>query len=287
MVALGGRCHAPDGGKLHSGAHDEDNGLRLLSLARDLRRRKARERQGLFVAEGIRTVEELTDAPIRVRGVLAAPALDATPRGAALRASLLARGVPVLDVTDAELASAADTDTPQGVVAIAEQPATGVDDVLSRLGDGGCVLMLDAVQDPGNAGTMLRSAAALGAVGVLAMPGTVDLWSAKVVRSAMGALFRRPVAHGEWAALDPALAAGVTLWGADASGHAVGRAAADRPARLLLAVGNEGAGLSAEARARAARLVAIPIAGDVESLNAAVAAAILLYALRPPQPNDS
>jgi TrmH family RNA methyltransferase len=129
---------------------------------------------------------------------------------------------------------------------------------------------------------MLRSAAAFDAAGVIAMPGTVDLWSAKVVRSAMGALFRRPVVHAAWADLDRALVgARAELWGADASGSPVVDAASAAPDRLLVAVGNEGAGLSSEARARASRLVAIPIAADVESLNAAVAAAILLYELRP------
>ena len=237
--------------------------MRLLSLARDLRRRRARERQGLFLVEGIRAVEEAVAARVPIRGVLAAPTLDATERGAALRRALAERGVPLLDTSETDFASAADTDTPQGVLAIAEQPRTTVDDVMARVRPSACALLLDAVQDPGNAGTMLRSAAAFGAAGVLALPGTVDLWSPKVVRSAMGALFRQPVAHCGWDALDPYLDAargGVALWGADGAGAPIARASGDRPERLLLAVGNEGAGLSAEARARAARLVALPIA---------------------------
>lgn len=258
--------------------------MRLLSLARDLRRRRARERQGLFIVEGTRAVEEALAADIPLRGVLASPALDATERGASLRDALGERAVPLLDVSEADFDSAADTDSPQGILAVAEQPRTSVDDVMARVRPSACVLVLDAVQDPGNAGTMLRSAAAFGAAGVLALPGTVDLWSAKVVRSAMGALFRQPVAHCGWDALDPYLGAergGVELWGADGAGEPVATAAGERPDRLLLAIGNEGAGLSADARARARRLVAIPIAEQVESLNAAVAAGILLYELRP------
>ncbi|AHG91370.1 tRNA/rRNA methyltransferase (SpoU) [Gemmatirosa kalamazoonensis] len=256
--------------------------MRLLSLARDLRRRRARERHGLFVAEGVRAVEELLASAVPVRGALAAPALDATERGASLRHALEVRGVPLLDVSDTDFASAADTDSPQGVLAVAEQPRTTASDVLAHLGDGGCVLLLDAVQDPGNAGTMLRSAAAFDAAGVIAVTGTVDLWGAKVVRSAMGALFHQPVAHAAWEELDEAMAGtGAELWGADGAGQPVSRLAAERPARLVLAVGNEGAGLSQRARARASRLAAIPIAPGVESLNAAVAAGILLYELRP------
>lgn len=254
--------------------------VRLLSLARDLRRRRARERHGLFVAEGVRTVEELLASGVPVRGALAAPSLDGTPRGAALRAGIAERGVPLLDVSDAEFASASDTDSPQGILAVGEQPRATAADVLGRLEDGSCALLLDAVQDPGNAGTMLRSAAAFGAAGVIAVTGTVDLWGAKVVRSAMGALFRQVVAHASWEEVDAALG-DAELWGADGAGEPVSRLHGERPGRLVLAVGNEGAGLSADARGRARRLVAIPIAPGVESLNAAVAAGILLYELRP------
>ena len=257
--------------------------MRLLSLARDLRRRKARRRDALFVAEGIRAVEELLSARagagLRVRGALASPALDAGERGMALRRALLDAGVPVLEVSDADFASAADTDTPQGVLAIAEQPAHAVDAIVAAA-RGRPLLLLDAIQDPGNAGTMLRAAAALGAAGVLAMPGTVDLWSAKVVRGAMGAIYQLPVAHVAWTELDAARD-DLPLWGADAAGAPIARAASDRPDRLGLVVGNEGNGLSVEARSRVDRLVAVPIVPAVESLNAAVAAGILLYELRP------
>src|SRR4051812_33123835 len=95
--------------------HATDNALRLLTLARDLRRRKARERQHLFVAEGVRAVEELVRSPLRVRGVLTAPQLDRAPRGAALRADLLSRGLELAEVDEREFASAAETESPQGV----------------------------------------------------------------------------------------------------------------------------------------------------------------------------
>src|SRR5437868_15405207 len=91
---------------------------RLLSLARDLRRRRARERQGLFVAEGVRAVEELLASGLAVRGALVAPALERTGRGHALRRALDEHRIPSLDVDDAEFASAADTETPQGILAV-------------------------------------------------------------------------------------------------------------------------------------------------------------------------
>jgi RNA methyltransferase, TrmH family len=253
--------------------------VRLLSLARDLRRRRARDRQGLFVAEGVRAVEELLRSPLTVVGALVGPHLDATPRGAQLRATLAERGVAVLDVGDREFASAADTDTPQGVLAVAEVPRRTPEAL--DLPAGARLLLLDAIQDPGNVGTMLRTAAAMGAAATVALPGTVDLWNAKVVRGAMGALFQHPALSLTWEELDAFLPGReVVLWGADARGEPVERAVADAPPRLAVVVGNEGAGLSAEARGRADRLVALRIAPGVESLNVAVAAGVLLYLLR-------
>jgi TrmH family RNA methyltransferase len=258
--------------------------MRLLTLARDLRRRKARQRQGLFVAEGIRTVEELLDSSLRTRGALVSTSLDATPRGRALRQRLDTQAVPVLELSESDFASAAETDAPQGVLMIAEQPELAPAELADRLGSGALrLLVLDGVQDPGNVGTLLRSAAGLGAAAVLALPGTVDLWSAKVVRSSMGASFRLPTATSDTAESAAAFLAAerIVLWGADGAGTSVGVLAPSAPDRLAVAVGNEGAGLSGAVRAAAERLVAVPSSGLVESLNVAVAASILLYELRP------
>lgn len=250
---------------------------KLLTLARDLQRRKARERQQLFVCEGVRATEELIRSALVIRGVLVSPMLASATRGAALRSAIDARGIPVLELDESEFASAASTDSPQGVLAIAEIPSVTPETL--EIPERPRLLVLDAVQDPGNAGTMLRTAAALGACATLAAPGTVDLWNAKVVRSAMGALFYYPSLPVSWDALDGLLARRqIPLWGADASGQAVDTIAP--PTSVALAVGNEGAGLSAEARARCARLVGIPLAPEIESLNVAVAAGILLHHFR-------
>jgi TrmH family RNA methyltransferase len=247
-------------------------------LARNLRRRRGRERQHLFVAEGVRAVEELLRSPLRLRGALISPEQGASARGASLRESLVARGVPVQDVSERELADAADTESPQGVLAMAEIPERSLAAIAPQAPFR--LLLLDAVQDPGNVGTMLRTAAAFGVAATLALPGTVDLWNAKVVRSAMGALFHHPALPCTWDALDPFLAEhGVELWGAAADGEPLPGLAA--PDRLALAVGNEGRGLTDETRRRARRRVSIPIAPDVESLNVAVATGIFLYSIRP------
>ncbi len=251
----------------------------LLTLARDLKRRKARERKGLFVAEGVRTVEELLASRLKVTGALVGPTLHATPRGEALLASLQSKQIPLLEVGEKEFDSAADTEHPQGVLAVAQAPDWSLESL--DLSDGAVrLLVLDGVQDPGNAGTLVRTAAALGVAAVVALPGTADLWSAKAVRSAVGAHFRRPVMHGDLDALRSLVAdAGLELWTTAADGQPID--AIPAPARLALVVGNEGAGVSEAVRAAATRSVALPMASGVESLNVAVAAGIALYALRP------
>jgi RNA methyltransferase, TrmH family len=245
----------------------------MLTLARDLRRRKARERTGAFVAEGVRAVEELLQSSLEVRGALVSTALGDAP----VRAALERRGVPITEVDEPTFATAADTESPQGVLAVATVPERGVGDIPTS----GRVLALDGVQDPGNVGAIIRSAAAFGMAATIALPGTVDLWNAKVVRSAMGAHFVHLAFAAPWEALDRFRAAsGMPVWAADAQGDPIGAPiGASYPDRLVLVVGNEGNGLSAEARDRADRLVSIPVR-QVESLNVAVATGILLYELR-------
>ncbi|HVZ78298.1 MAG TPA: RNA methyltransferase [Gemmatimonadaceae bacterium] len=230
------------------------------------------------MCEGVRAVEELLRSTLQPTGVLVAPQLLDAPRGAALRETLRQTGVSIEEVTAPEFHSAAETESPQGVLAIAPIPQRSFDDVAAE--DGLRVLVLDAVQDPGNVGTILRTAAALGVHATAALPGTVDLWNAKVVRSAMGAHFHHSCFASTWQAFDAFRErSGTMLWAADAAGTPVQDIAP--PARLALVVGNEGAGISDDARTRAAATVALPITAAVESLNVAVATGILLFELRP------
>jgi RNA methyltransferase, TrmH family len=250
--------------------------MRLLTLARDLRRRKGRERQGLFTIEGVRVVEELLRSPLEIAGVLIAPQLREAPRGAALIAAIGARGIPTSEVKELEFRSAAETESPQGVIAVATIPERSLDGWRGR--PTLRLVVLDSVQDPGNVGTIVRTAAALGADATVALPGTVDLWNPKVVRSAVGAHFHHQAFHASWDSLLAFLREdGVELWGSDSSGEGI---AARPPARLAIALGNEGAGLTDPVRSASSRIIALPISSMVESLNVAVAAGILLYELR-------
>ena len=254
--------------------------MKLLTLARDLRRRKAREKRGLFVAEGVRAVEELVKSSLEIEGVLVAPQVEDAPRGSALVAAVRQRGLTVESVAASEFASAAETESPQGVLALARIPNVRLDEIPEA--DSLRLLILDAVQDPGNVGTIVRTAFAMGANATVALPGTVDLWNAKVVRSAMGAHFHHTAIHATWDELSAfRKSRGLVLWGADAEGTAI-RALTPTPTpkRLGIVVGNEGAGLTDSVRSSLDRLVSIPMASGAESLNVAVAAGILLHEVR-------
>lgn len=240
---------------------------------RALGHRKDREAEGLFLAEGVRVVEELLEAGLPIRLAVVSPALMETDRGERL-GERLRDAAPVRDAGVGELNELADTQTNQGVLVVAETPNASLDSIP----DSGpaTILLLDGVQDPGNLGTLVRSAGAFGCDAVICLPGTVDPWNAKAVRASAGAGFHVPLVKAD---RDPALAQlraqRFVVLGADAAGRPIGRLAL--PERTVLAVGNEGAGLSEAVRSKVNSLVAVPMEREVESLNVAVAAGILLY----------
>ena len=241
---------------------------------RALGRRKGREEHGLAVAEGPRLLEELLASPARVRHVLWTREGAGDPRSAALLARCREVGIEDEEVEPAELAEVADTVSPQGLLAVVEIPRRGWEDLPA-----GDLLVLDGVQDPGNLGTLLRTAEAMGVAGAVTLEGTVDPWNPKVVRASAGSVFRLPVvAASREGVADRLRADGWRVWAADAGGEPLPRGQAP-PAvagRLALVLGNEGAGVSPELLAAADRRVSVRLAGDVESLNVAVAAAILM-----------
>jgi TrmH family RNA methyltransferase len=246
--------------------------MALVSTIRDLHRRKGRERRSLALAEGVRLVEEMLAVGAPCKGIVVAPALGSTPRGARLQARLVASGLPIEEVSDADLAGLAATEHPQGVVAVYTVQTWTPEQCAASVGHP--VVILDAVQDPGNVGTIVRTALAFGAAGVIALPGTADLTNPKAIRSAMGALFRLPHCHADDAATLAMLdARGIALWVLDMTGDPL--AGATVPIALLL--GNEGNGVRPAMVARAARRVTIPIQSGAESLNVAVAAGIALH----------
>jgi RNA methyltransferase, TrmH family len=242
-------------------------------LVRRLRTRRGREKEALVLVEGVRAVATALDAGARVRFAVTAPRLEETPGGSALAARLATGPRDVRRVSDRELGDLSDTEAPQGVLLVCEEPRVSLDD-LRR----GRHLVLDAVQDPGNAGTLVRAAAAFGLDGVVALDGTVDLWGAKAVRASAGLVFRVPVVRcGAVEALERLRTLEVGIWVADADGEDV--SGLGHPSAFALVVGNEGAGIRPEIAASAERAVAVPMRGPAESLNVGIAGSILLYAL--------
>ena len=245
------------------------------ALFHALRRRRERAETGLFLAEGIRVVEELARSGIDLHLAAVSTSLEDSARGQAL-ARLLEERVRTERVPEAQLARLAATDSPQGVVVAARTPVAEPTSV--AFPPRTACLLLDAVQDPGNFGTLVRSSDAFGVSAVVALPGTVDAWNPKAVRAAAGSSFRMPILELTLAdAVNWLRREGFRMLGADTGGQPIREV--ELPARVALMVGNEGAGLGEDARRVADELVAIPIPGRAESLNVGVAAAILLYLL--------
>ncbi len=240
-----------------------------------LARPRQREREGRFLVEGVRAVEEVLDSSLDVVFAVISPALRRTERGRALRQALDSAGVALTEVPDSELVALSATESPQGIVLVCEEPRTTLADLGAQSGS---FLVLDGIQDPGNAGTLIRTGRAFGLAGVVCLDGTVDPWNPKAVRAGAGAGTRIPVVRARWrdfAAWSGDLSLPVLV--ADARGADVERT--DPGSRWALVVGSEGDGPRPEAFEVASGRVAVPMRGGAESLNAAVAGAILLYAL--------
>ncbi len=234
---------------------------------RSLARRRVRQREGRFLVEGTRLVSEVVRAGVEPALVLYTESWAALPDAQPLLPLLGTAAEGAWLVSDNVLAACADTEAPQGVLAVVP--------FVSMEPRSGPVLILDQLRDPGNLGTVLRSAEAAGVGQVLLAPDTVDLYNPKVVRGAMGAHFRLPVADLDWPAIGRRVA-GRAVWLADAAGE-VAYDAVDWRAPSALIVGGEAAGAGQEASALAAGRVSIPMAGATESLNAAMAATVILF----------
>lgn len=236
----------------------------MVKLFKALSTAKERKRTGLICIEGPKMVEDALQAGWEFELCLY------DPRWEQLALRLIQAGVKAFPAGEAALCAAAQTQTPQGILCtVRMQEPTGF---------GGLVLALDGVQDPGNVGTMIRTADAAGFGGVLLGTGTADPFSPKVVRATMGSVFRMPVQM----TMDMA----GTLNEMKSEGYVVSASALDgenfftRSAdaeKAVLVVGSEGDGVSPSVLSVADRILCLPMAGGAESLNAAVAAGIMMY----------
>lgn len=240
-----------------------------MQAARRLTRRAYRERESRFLLEGSLALKDALDAGATVTEVF----VSESDRDEDVIDRALAAGAHVHEVSEQVLRAVSDASTPRGVVAVAALPGP----TLSELGlETGLIVVLAQIRDPGNAGTLIRSASAAGAGGVVFTTGSVDPFGPKTLRAAAGAVFRAPLVTK--VELDEALAhlrdAGFTLVGADArSSDSVYET--DLTGRVAIVLGNESWGLPDAAGLDAT--AGIPMPGEVESLNVGVAGSLFLF----------
>ena len=191
---------------------------------------------------------------------------------------IVPRGVEVLRLTDDVFASVVETQSPQGVAALLVPPVPTLEDVMGRA-SASLILVAAGLQDPGNLGTLVRSAEAFGATGVLTTPGTVSAWNQKALRASVGSVFRMPVVGVDVSGIEALKRRGMRLIAAVGANDfgVIAAQEMDFTSACALMIGNEGAGLAAEWMEMCDARVTIPCPGKVESLNAAVAGSLLLY----------
>jgi TrmH family RNA methyltransferase len=228
---------------------------------------QARLSSGLIAVEGEHMVEEALKSGQALKTVFLSERLELP--------SYIPDSVEVISVASDLFASIAETRTPQGIAALLVPPVATVDQMLEGPA-AALILIAVGLQDPGNLGTLIRSAEAFGATGVLTTPGTVSPWNQKTMRASAGSVFRLPVAVATPDAMEMLEQQGVRLLAA-MKDDAVAIGEADLTTACAILIGNEGAGLNEDWLRMADQRVTIPCPGWVESLNAAVAGSILLY----------
>ncbi len=236
---------------------------------------RSRARERCVLVEGVRASSEALASGAALRFAVCSPALVRAPWGETLLAKLEARGVAPEWVEEREMAAVSATASPQGILLVCEEPAS-TPEALSPSGGDVRFLAADGVRDPGNLGTLVRTAHAFGLAAAIALDGAADPWGAKAVRASAGSVFRIPVVSASWSEVR-ARTSGVRVIVADAAGRDVADLSVAPP--WMLVVGNEGAGVRATIRRAADARAAVPMSGAADSLNAAVAGGIVLYAL--------
>lgn len=249
-----------------------------------LGRAKERREAGMFIVEGVRLIEEAVKGDWRLETVLFDESLS--ERGKSLVSSLKSKGVDVEEISADLMKSLSETETPQGILAILQFSQLPITNNLNF------ILIPDQIRDPGNLGTLLRSAAATGVQAVLLPPETTDAFAPKVIRAGMGAHFRVPIREMGWDEIEQVCksaneqgskfanrqmgkSVNLQMLLADMNGKSCWETDLRQP--LALIVGGEAEGASEQARKLANEQISIPMAGNVESLNAGVAGSVLMF----------
>lgn len=239
------------------------------NLIQLMKKSKARREQRVFVVEGIRMYREVPKDRL-----LATYVSESFLEKEENQKELSGAAYEVL--ADKIFASVSDTQTPQGILCVVRQMEYRLEEILQK--EKPLLMVLENIQDPGNLGTIFRTAEGAGVDGIIMSQDTVDIYNPKTVRSTMGSLYRMPFLYEKdlSAVLDQLKEKGITTYAA----HLKGKNSyyeEDYQAGCAFLIGNEGNGLTDELSAQADTYIRIPMSGQLESLNAAVAAAILMY----------
>ena len=240
-----------------------------------LKNKKYRDESNQFVIEGVHLLEMALRADVSVHWIYCTDLFSAGAVGKTILKTASELEIPVTQVSEHVLKKISDTETPQGIIGIAN--------MLPELDwrkdiQCGAVVMVDRIQDPGNLGTIVRTADSAGVDGILLINGTVDIYNPKTVRSSMGSIFNVPFAQNISfvQVYEQLKQKGYTLVAADIHGEKV-YYATHLPKKTVLVVGNEGQGLAQDIRPHVDVSVRIPMLGKAESLNVAVACGVILY----------
>ena len=230
---------------------------------------KVRKQKNQFVVEGIKMFSEIPDDQLVATYV---------SESFAEENKYAFKGENFEVVSDSVFKKISDTVTPQGIVAVVKQKSYSIDYIIEKRNkEKSCIVVLDRLQDPGNMGTIVRTGEAAGISGIIMSKDSADIYNPKVIRSTMGSIFRVPfsIVDDLAAAVDTLKDNGITTYAAHLKGELYNSGSLTKDCALL--IGNEARGLSEEISTKADKLIKIPMHGKVESLNAAVATAILMY----------
>ena len=246
-----------------------------VKFLRSLRDKKHRRREGKFLAEGLRMLTDARESGRLPEMLVMAQARDPHPLLDALIADVIAAGSEVIEMDEDILAKVTGKDNPQAVAGVFAEWATGLETIDRTAAP--LVLVAQALRDPGNLGTMLRTADAVGAGGLILLDDCADPFSVEAVRASMGAVFTQRVAQARWDEFLPWLRAGPGQLVAASLRDALPYREAPYAAPCFILVGNESRGLPEDYEAACDLRVTMPMKGRADSLNAAVAAAVLAY----------
>ena len=242
----------------------------LIKDVKKLKEKKHRKDSNMFLVEGFRFVEEALDSNFEVMQIFVSARGESKYQDSLMK-SKLQKNTKVYCISDSLFKGICDTDNPQGIIATVKNKPVEIKY------NNGFYVLADKIQDPGNMGTIIRTAHAAGALGVIITKGTVDIYNEKTLRSTMGSIFKVPVIYDKDLSLVKELKEGgfkliTSSLDTDKNFYDV-----DLKEKSIISVGNEGNGISEEIYNLSDLKVKIPMPGGAESLNAAVAASIMMY----------